>query len=206
MQKPVGGLTGEVTITAFTARAGFERGEGWRFRTDRRASTEAPPPSFVYRRVAAMQTKLPVRTVLAACALTVVTSAHGLLTTASQDGQGKYRYNVATVPLLAEVLKLGFSLALLLRELRVARRHNAHKASVNVTVNAKSVSLYAFPSLIFLAHHAIAFPALQYLDPVRLAVTSPRPHGRRDLPFDAAFTRSIDSTRSQRRLRSRVPA
>jgi hypothetical protein len=31
-----------------------------------------------------------------------------------------------------------------------------------MTINAKSVSLYAFPSLIFLMHHAIAFPAGLY--------------------------------------------
>lgn len=107
------------------------------------------------------------KTVVAACMLTVVTSAHGLLTTASQNVDGDYSYNVATVPMLAEVLKLGVSLFLLQREAKHARRANA---SVNMTVNAKSITLYAFPSLIFLTHHAIAFPALQYLDPATFQV------------------------------------
>ena len=109
----------------------------------------------------------PTRTVLAAFGLTVLTSAHGLLTTASQNADGGYNYNVATVPLLAEVLKLSFSLFLLQRETRHARRHDQ---PVKMTINAKSVSLYAFPSLIFLAHHSIAFPALQYLDPATFQI------------------------------------
>ena len=113
--------------------------------------------------------RTPTRTVAAAFMLTVVTSAHGLLTTASQDADGGYSYNVATVPLLAEALKLSFSLLLLQREHRSARR-NDHDPPVNMTINAKSVSLYAFPSLIFLMHHAISFPALQYLDPATFQV------------------------------------
>lgn len=107
--------------------------------------------------------KTSARTVAAACMLTAVTSAHGLLTTASQNSDGGYSYNVATVPLLAEVLKLGCSLFLLQRETISSRRNHS---PLHMTINAKSVSLYAFPSLIFLMHHAIAFPALQYLDPV----------------------------------------
>jgi hypothetical protein len=59
--------------------------------------------------------KTPTRTIVAACMLTVVTSAHGILTTASQNGDGGYSYNVATVPMLAEVLKLAFSVFLLQR-------------------------------------------------------------------------------------------
>jgi hypothetical protein len=89
------------------------------------------------------------------------------LTTASQNSAGEYRYNVATVPLLAEVLKLAFSLVLLQRETRAARRANA---AVKMTIDAKAVSMYAFPSLIFLMHHSIAFPALQYLDPATFQV------------------------------------
>lgn len=40
-----------------------------------------------------------------AATLTLATSSQGLLTTASKSN-GEYRYNFATVPFLAEVLKL----------------------------------------------------------------------------------------------------
>ena len=53
---------------------------------------------------------------IASALLAFVTSAHGLLTTASLGGKEKYSYNVATVPLLAEGLKVPISFVLLKRE------------------------------------------------------------------------------------------
>lgn len=50
-----------------------------------------------------------------AATLTALTSLAGLLTTASKN-DGKYLYNTATVPFLAECIKLALSLALLARE------------------------------------------------------------------------------------------
>ena len=47
--------------------------------------------------------------------LTCFTSSQGLLMTASKVG-GKYPYNVATIPLLAEFCKLLVSLAFLYKE------------------------------------------------------------------------------------------
>ena len=83
---------------------------------------------------------------------------HGILTTASKSDENTYRYNVATVPLLAELLKLCVSAVLLRLEIR-------RNSNVQMTMNVKSIALYPFPSLIFLLHHSLAFPALQYLDP-----------------------------------------
>lgn len=45
--------------------------------------------------------------------LTVLTSSLGLLTTASKSSDGSYAYNSATVPFLAEALKLAVSMYLL---------------------------------------------------------------------------------------------
>lgn len=46
-------------------------------------------------------------------ALTLLTSSLGLLTTASKSKDGSYAYNSATVPFLAESLKLTVSMYLL---------------------------------------------------------------------------------------------
>ena len=45
------------------------------------------------------------RKLMMATILTLATSSQGLLTTASKSN-GEYRYNFATVPFLAEILKL----------------------------------------------------------------------------------------------------
>lgn len=100
------------------------------------------------------------RTTLAAAAiLTVVTSAQSLLTTASKNAAGGYDYNVATVPLLSELLKLCVSAIALYREFI------KDPAKLKITTDLKSVMLFPVPSLIYLAHHSITFPMLALVDP-----------------------------------------
>lgn len=50
--------------------------------------------------------------------LTVLTSSLGLLTTASKSSDGSYGYNSASVPFLAEALKLTVSMYLLRNQQR----------------------------------------------------------------------------------------
>jgi len=96
--------------------------------------------------------------VTAALILTVATSAQSLLTTGSKNAQGKYDYNVATVPLLAELLKLIVSSLLLYQEYR-------RNPNLKMTTDLHSVMLYPIPSIIYLGHHSITFPLLAYVDP-----------------------------------------
>ena len=111
---------------------------------------------------------------IASALLAFVTSAHGLLTTASLRGKEKYSYNVATVPLLAEALKLSISFVLLRREMRLAASSSSSLESVStkvvMTTQVKTVMLYPIPSLIFLLHQAVSFPALVLLDPTTFLV------------------------------------
>ena len=109
-------------------------------------------------------TNWSLKTFISAFLLALVTSAHGLLTTASKNANGKYSYNVANVPLLAEMTKLFISFMFLRRELRV------NPESTTMTTSAKTVMLYPIPSLIFLAHQAVSFPALILLDPTTFLV------------------------------------
>eukprot|EP00959_Pyramimonas_sp_CCMP1952_P285633 5972413-Pyramimonas_sp.AAC.1 len=85
-------------------------------------------------------------------------NAQSLLTTGSKNAQGKYDYNVATVPLLAELLKLMVSAVLLFQEYR-------RNPNVKMTTDIRSVMLYPIPSIIYLGHHSITFPLLAYVDP-----------------------------------------
>jgi UDP-sugar transporter A1/2/3 len=113
---------------------------------------------------------------IASALLAFVTSAHGLLTTASLRGKEKYSYNVATVPLLAEGLKLSISFVLLKREMRLMASSSSSSSSesastkVVMTTQVKTVMLYPIPSLIFLLHQAVSFPALVLLDPTTFLV------------------------------------
>jgi hypothetical protein len=63
-------------------------------------------------------------------ALTVLTSSLGLLTTASKSKDGSYAYNSATVPFLAESLKLTVSMYLL---------RSQQRSNPEVTVCADSI-------------------------------------------------------------------
>ena len=111
---------------------------------------------------------------IASALLAFVTSAHGLLTTASLRGKEKYSYNVATVPLLAEALKLSISFVLLRREMHLMASSSSSWESTStkvvMTTQVKTVMLYPIPSLIFLLHQAVSFPALVLLDPTTFLV------------------------------------
>jgi solute carrier family 35 (UDP-sugar transporter), member A1/2/3 len=82
----------------------------------------------------------------------------GLLTTASKTN-GNYAYNFATVPFLAEILKLIISLILLRRQRREAPE------TTKITVNLRTYLLFAVPSLIYWLHNNVQFLTLQYVDP-----------------------------------------
>mmetsp|Transcript_31111 Transcript_31111/g.52260 ORF Transcript_31111/g.52260 Transcript_31111/m.52260 type:complete len:371 (+) Transcript_31111:321-1433(+) len=98
-------------------------------------------------------------TLVAACILTVATSAQSLLTTGSKNARGKYDYNVATVPLLAELLKLLASSVMLYNE------YSRNPKALKMTTDWRSVMLFPIPSIIYLGHHSITFPLLAYVDP-----------------------------------------
>lgn len=91
-----------------------------------------------------------------AALLTILTSSQGILTTLSQSN-GKYLYDYATVPFLAEVFKLLLSTLLLWRECRIS-------PSTRVTTEWKSVRLYVIPSIIYLIHNNVQFATLTYVD------------------------------------------
>ncbi|KAL6768914.1 hypothetical protein ACKKBF_B16745 [Auxenochlorella protothecoides x Auxenochlorella symbiontica] len=97
-------------------------------------------------------------TLTMAALLTALTSSQGLLTTASKTG-GSYAYNFATVPFLAEALKLGISYNLLRRQ-----RKEDPKAA-QCTTNPRTVALFLVPSIIYMLHNNVQFYLLRYVDP-----------------------------------------
>ncbi|XP_050229849.1 CMP-sialic acid transporter 1 [Mercurialis annua] len=92
-----------------------------------------------------------------AALLTILTSSQGILTTLSQTN-GKYLYDYATVPFLAEFFKLVVSCILLWRERRVS------PATVKITTEWETVRLYPIPSIIYLIHNNVQFATLTYVD------------------------------------------
>ncbi|CAL8470883.1 g10425 [Coccomyxa elongata] len=98
------------------------------------------------------------KTVLVASVLTLTTSSQGLLTTASKS-DGSYRYNFATVPLLAEILKLLISSFLLQRQ----RRSNPEAA--RITRHWRTAILFLVPSIIYWLHNNVQFVTLKFVDP-----------------------------------------
>ncbi|XP_024459992.1 CMP-sialic acid transporter 1 isoform X2 [Populus trichocarpa] len=88
--------------------------------------------------------------------LTFLTSSQGILTTLSQSN-GKYLYDYATVPFLAEVFKLVLSSLLVWRECQIS-------PSTRMTTEWKSVRLYVVPSIIYLIHNNVQFATLTYVD------------------------------------------
>ncbi|KAJ7952110.1 putative Cmp-sialic acid transporter [Quillaja saponaria] len=88
--------------------------------------------------------------------LTILTSSQGILTSLSQTN-GKYMYDYATVPFLAEVFKLVVSSVLLWRESRI-------KPSMRMTTDWTSIRLYPIPSIIYLIHNNVQFATLIYVD------------------------------------------
>ncbi|QDZ25699.1 nucleotide-sugar transporter [Chloropicon primus] len=89
--------------------------------------------------------------------LTCLTSSQGLLMTASKVG-GKYPYNVATIPLLAEFCKLLVSSAFLYKEYKEKGRN------LQITKAWSSVRLFPIPSIIYLFHNNVQFYTMAYVD------------------------------------------
>ena len=92
-----------------------------------------------------------------ALTLTCFTCSQGLLMEGSKVG-GKYPYNSATVPLLAEFTKLIMSLVLL----RGAYKKDP-KGTI-MTTEWKSIMLYPIPSIIYLFHNNVQFYTMAYVD------------------------------------------
>ncbi len=76
-------------------------------------------------------------------------AAQGLLTTASKAPGGGYAYNTASVPLLAEALKLAVSTYLLARQRRVAPE------AARTTRSLRGAALFVVPSLIYWLHNNV---------------------------------------------------
>ncbi|XVF33211.1 hypothetical protein REPUB_Repub17cG0148800 [Reevesia pubescens] len=93
---------------------------------------------------------------LVASLLTILTSSQGILTTLSQSN-GKYKYDYATVPFLAEVYKLIVSSVFLWRECKKS-------LAPKMTTDWKTVRLFPIPSIIYLIHNNVQFATLMYVD------------------------------------------
>ncbi|OEL16939.1 CMP-sialic acid transporter 1 [Dichanthelium oligosanthes] len=94
---------------------------------------------------------------LVAALLTVLTSSQGILTTLSQSN-GKYKYDYATIPFLAELFKLSVSSFFLWKECQSS-------SQPRMTKEWRSVRLYLIPSVIYLIHNNVQFATLTYVDP-----------------------------------------
>ncbi|KAI0488012.1 hypothetical protein KFK09_027836 [Dendrobium nobile] len=92
-----------------------------------------------------------------AALLTLLTSSQGILTTLSQTN-GRYKYDYATVPFLAEIFKLLVSGFFLWREIK-------SQSSPRMTTEWKAVRLFVVPSIIYLVHNNVQFATLTYVDP-----------------------------------------
>lgn len=93
-------------------------------------------------------TTLAPGTLLMAGLLTALTSAQGLLTSASKSGDG-YAYDFATVPFLAEITKFLISYGLL------RRQRAADPGSVRITRDLRTVALFIVPSIIYMVHNNV---------------------------------------------------
>ena len=81
--------------------------------------------------------------------LTLLTSSLGLLTTASKSADGSYAYNSASVPFLAECLKLAVSLYLLRSQMR------SNPEAARMTRSWSSIALFPIPSIIYWVHNNV---------------------------------------------------
>ncbi|KAK8940032.1 CMP-sialic acid transporter 1 [Platanthera guangdongensis] len=81
----------------------------------------------------------------------------GILTTFSQTN-GRYNYDYATIPFLAEIFKLLVSSFFLWRE-------NKTQSPPRMTTEWKTVRLFVVPSVIYLVHNNVQFATLTYVDP-----------------------------------------
>lgn len=82
----------------------------------------------------------------------------GLLTAASKTN-GEYRYNFATVPLLAELLKLCISSYLF------ARQKRQYPEAARATKRLRTALLFLVPSIIYWIHNNVQFLTLKLVDP-----------------------------------------
>ncbi|XP_072985768.1 CMP-sialic acid transporter 1 isoform X2 [Typha latifolia] len=92
-----------------------------------------------------------------AALLTLLTSSQGILTTLSQSN-GRYKYDYATIPFLAEIFKLLVSSFFLWKE-------SQSSSPPRMTTEWKSVRLFPIPSIIYLVHNNVQFATLTYVDP-----------------------------------------
>jgi len=92
-----------------------------------------------------------------AVTLTLLTCSQGILMAASKV-DGKYPYNIATVPLFSELTKLIFSAFFLYRA------KNSDPQGTQITVAWESVRLFPIPSVIYLFHNNVQFYTMKYVD------------------------------------------
>mmetsp|Transcript_29393 Transcript_29393/g.94110 ORF Transcript_29393/g.94110 Transcript_29393/m.94110 type:complete len:331 (-) Transcript_29393:155-1147(-) len=97
------------------------------------------------------------RKLAVASTLTCLTCSQGILMTASKVG-GRYPYNVASVPLLAELTKLILSCFLLYKQYKL----DPH--GTQITATWQSMRLYPIPSIIYLFHNNVQFYTMAYVD------------------------------------------
>ncbi|XP_056847891.1 CMP-sialic acid transporter 1-like isoform X1 [Raphanus sativus] len=77
--------------------------------------------------------------------------------------EGGYKYDYATVPFLAEVLKLIISSLFLWRETKTSSSSSS-SATAKITKDWKSVRLFVIPSIIYLIHNNVQFATLTFVD------------------------------------------
>ncbi|ERL94410.1 UDP-galactose transporter senju [Dendroctonus ponderosae] len=85
--------------------------------------------------------------------------SQGILVTASQESNNKYDYNIVTVVLFTEILKLLLSSAL------YCRKHNPAQLVNEIIVNKKVLVLYFVPAFLYCLYNNLAFVNLSSFDP-----------------------------------------
>lgn len=83
----------------------------------------------------------------------------GILVTASQNSKNDYEYNIATVVLLTEVLKLLLSTILYLKD------HKISSLVIDVAKDTKLLALYFIPALLYCLYNNLSFKNLSIFDP-----------------------------------------
>uniref|UniRef100_A0A061SGM7 Solute carrier family 35 (UDP-sugar transporter), member A1/2/3 n=1 Tax=Tetraselmis sp. GSL018 TaxID=582737 RepID=A0A061SGM7_9CHLO len=92
-----------------------------------------------------------------AVTLTLLTCSQGIMMAASKV-DGKYPYNIATVPLFSELTKLIVS-AFLLYRCKVK-----DPKGTQTTFAWRSILLFPIPSIIYIVHNNVQFYTMQYVD------------------------------------------
>eukprot|EP00854_Cymbomonas_tetramitiformis_P015727 gene15727-18650_t len=102
--------------------------------------------------------------------LMISTSAQPILAMLSKE-DNEYKYNFATVPLIAEFLKLLTSTMMLLwkvvefKDFRKTNRPKLRWERVNITTNMSAVVCFIMPSILYVFINNIAFLALTQMSP-----------------------------------------